>query len=159
VSRVAAALESCLRTVRIVLRPGQPNPTELPRIDDRHASRAAMVGIASALRRAETDAVLIAACDLPELAPRIVLALLANAPLGGAPEIVAPRGPEGPEPLLAIYRVSLLPELERRIAAEQFGLRRLFDERETHAIPTALLRELDPSLASLHNANRPEDLR
>ena len=156
--RVAAALQSCLCTVRVVLRPGQTNPTDLPRIDDQHAARAAMIGIASALRCAETDAVLVAACDLPELDPRIVLALLAQAPLGDSGEIVAPLGPGGPEPLLAIYRVSLLPELERRIAAEQFGLRSLFDARKTHAIPTALLRELDPSLASLHNVNRPEDL-
>ena len=98
VSRVAAALESCLRTVRIVLRPGQVNPTELPRVDDHHESRAAMVGIATALRRAETDAVLIAACDLPELAPRIVLALLANASVSGSAEIVAPQGPVGTPP-------------------------------------------------------------
>ncbi len=58
---------------------------------------------------------------------------------------MAPLGPNGPEPLIAIYRKALLPELERRIAAGALALQ-------------PLLREIDPQLAALRNVNRPEDL-
>lgn len=155
---VADALGACLAVVRVVLRPDQPEVLGLPRIDDAHELRAPIVGVAAALRACRAHAVLVAACDLPGLHPRFVLALLSQVPATGGPEIVAPVGPGGPEPLVAIYRADLLPELERRIAAGELALQSLLRERDTRRIPEALLREIDPDLAALRNVNRPEDL-
>jgi molybdopterin-guanine dinucleotide biosynthesis protein A len=157
-ARVADALGACVETVRIVLRSDQENPLALPRVDDAHPERAPIVGVAAALRACEADAVLVAACDLPGLQPRFVLALLAYVPTAGPPEIVAPLGARGPEPLVAVYRKSLLPELERRIAEGPLALQQLLRERDTRLVPEALLREVDPELESLRNVNRPEDL-
>ncbi len=69
-----------------------------------------------------------------------------------------PCGPRGPEPLLAVYRPRVLPEIERRIRAEDFSLRRLLGAVGTLEIPAAEVRKLDPSGDSLRNVNRPEDL-
>ncbi len=155
---VARALGECVETVSVVLRPEQRNPLGLPRVDDAHPERAPIVGIAAALRAAACEAVLIAACDLPGLHPRFLLALLAHVPAAGGPEIVAPVGPNGPEPLIAVYRSALLPEIERRIAAGDLGLQGLLRERDTRFVAESLLREIDPELGALRNLNRPEDL-
>jgi molybdopterin-guanine dinucleotide biosynthesis protein A len=157
--RVAAALGTCLERVRLVARPDALPELGLPCIVDRHAERAPLVGIAAALAACEASAVLVAACDLPEIDPRVLLALLALAPAQGGADIVAPLGPRGPEPLLAIYRPRLLPELERRIGRGELALQALLRDVNTLFIPEADLRALDPALASLRNLNRPDDLR
>jgi molybdopterin-guanine dinucleotide biosynthesis protein A len=155
---VASALGACVETVRIVLRPEQQNPLGLPRVDDAHPERAPIVGVAAALRACAAEAVLVAACDLPDLHPRFLLALLAHVPASGGPEVVVPRGPRGPEPLIAVYRKALLPELERRIGAGELALQALLRECDAHFVAESLLREIDPELAALRNVNRPEDL-
>jgi len=156
--RASRALSQCLERVCVVVRPGEPRPLPLPQIEDDHAARAPMVGVCAALQAARTDAVLVAACDMPEIQPQLVLALLALTPSRGGPEIVVPQGPDGPEPLLAVYRRSLLPTLRTRIAGDQFSLRALIRERDALRVPQTLLRRVDPELRSLRNVNRPEDL-
>ena len=156
--RVARALAACVERVRFVARSDALPQLGLPCIVDRHAERAPLVGIAAALSACDASAVLVAACDLPDVDPRVLLALLALAPAEGGADIVAPLGPRGPEPLLAIYRPRLLPELERRIARGELALQALLREANTLFVPEADLRALDPELASLRNLNRPEDL-
>ncbi len=156
--RVANALGECLARVRLVGKPGELPALGLETIEDRHAERAALVGVAAALAACEASAVLVAACDLVHLDPRIVLALLALAPVDGKADVIVPMGPRGAEPLLAIYRPRLLPELERRIAARDFALQKLLRDTNTLLIPEADLRALEPTLRSFTNANSPEDL-
>jgi molybdopterin-guanine dinucleotide biosynthesis protein A len=157
-TRVAAALGACLERVRFVARPDELPELGLECIVDRHAERAPLVGIAAALAACESSAVLVAACDLPDIDPRVLLALLALVPAEGGADVVAPLGPRGPEPLLAVYRPRLLPELERRIARGELALQSLLRAVNTVFVPEADLRALDPELASLRNLNRPEDL-
>jgi molybdopterin-guanine dinucleotide biosynthesis protein A len=156
--RVATALGTCLERVRCVARPGELPELGLPCIVDRHTERAPLVGIAAALSACEASAVLVAACDLPDIDPRVLLELLALAPTEAGADIVAPLGARGPEPLLAIYRPRLLPELERRIARGELALQALLRDVNTLYVPEADLRALDPELASLRNLNRPGDL-
>ncbi len=156
--RVAQALGACFARVRVVLRPGAPSPVALERIDDRRELRAPIVGIEAALSACEASAVLVAACDLPEIDPRVVLALAALVPAEGGADVVAPRGPRGPEPLLAIWRPRVLPEVARRIERGELALHALLGAVDTLYVPESDLRALDPELASLRNVNRPEDL-
>jgi molybdopterin-guanine dinucleotide biosynthesis protein A len=157
-TRVARALGTCVERVRVVSRPGEAPELGLECIVDRFAARAPLVGIAAALAACEASAVLVAACDLPDVDPRVLLALLALVPAEGGADIVAPLGPRGPEPLLAVYRPRLLPELERRIARGELALQALLRDVNTVFVPEADLRALDPELASLRTLNRPEDL-
>ena len=156
--RVARALSQCVERVRLIVRADTLPELGFPCVADRHEERAPIVGVAAALAACEASAVLVAACDLPEVSPRVLLALLALAPAEGGADIVAPLGPRGPEPLLAIYRPRLLPELERRIARGELALQALLRESDTLFVPEADLRALDPELASLRNLNRPEDV-
>ncbi len=158
IERVARALEACVCPVRVVLRPSTPCPLDLPRIDDAHEERAPIVGIHAALVACESSAVLVAAGDMPEIEPRLLLALLALVPAEAGADVVAPCGPAGPEPLLAVYRPRILPEIERRIEKGELSLRALLESVDTLLIPEAELRCIDPGLASLRNLNRPEDL-
>ncbi len=156
--RAARALEACVETVRLVLRPGMEPPVDRPVVFDGHQARAPLVGIAAALRACEASAVLVAACDQPELEPSLLLAMLAGMPALQGPEIVAAEGLDGPEVLPAVYAKRLLPELERRIAAGALSLRALLRDRDTLLVPADLVRALDPDLRSFRNLNHPHDL-
>jgi molybdopterin-guanine dinucleotide biosynthesis protein A len=158
VERVAAALGACVARVRIVCRPDGHRDAGFDRIEDRHAERAPLVGICAALRACEASAMVIAACDLPRIEPRIVLALAALVPVGGGPQIVAPVSERGPEPLLAVYRPSLVPEIEQRIARGELSLQALLLASDTLFVPAGALRAVDPGLLSFRNLNRPEDI-
>jgi molybdenum cofactor guanylyltransferase len=158
VERVASALGVCFERVRVVIRPGTQVPLARPAIEDRHAERGAMVGIAAALAAAEAPWVAVAACDLPFVEAAVLLALAALAPIDSEHDVVAPLGARGPEPLLALYRKRLLPELERRIATGELALHALLQPPRLLAVPEHDLRSVDPVLASLHNVNRPDDL-
>jgi molybdopterin-guanine dinucleotide biosynthesis protein A len=157
--RVADVLGACVARVRLVGKSGELPALGLETIVDRHPGRAPLIGVAAALAACEASGVLVAACDLVHLDARVALALLALAPVEGSADAIAPLGPNGPEPLLAIYRPRLLPELERRIARGELGLQALLREVSTLFIPEADLRALDPTLRSLTNANSPNDLR
>jgi molybdopterin-guanine dinucleotide biosynthesis protein A len=156
--RVARALGQCFARVRVVLRPGAPSPLALERIDDLRALRAPIVGVEAALAACRASAVLVAACDLPAIDPRLVLALAALVPAEGGADVVAPLGPRGPEPLLSIFRPRILPEVSRRIDRGDLSLQSLLAAVDALYVPESDLRALDPDLASLRNVNRPEDL-
>jgi molybdopterin-guanine dinucleotide biosynthesis protein A len=158
VERVARALSACMERVRVVVRPGQAAPSGLEPIEDAHEVRAPIVGLAAALGACESAAVLVAACDLPYLDPRVLLALLALVPADGGADVVLPVGPRGPEPLVAVWRPRVLPEIERRIARGAFALREAVDAVHALRVEEAELRALDPELRFLFNANHPGDL-
>jgi molybdopterin-guanine dinucleotide biosynthesis protein A len=157
--RVADALAACVDPVRVVVRPGAPAPVDLPRVEDRLPLRAALSGIHAALLACKAGAVLVAACDLPEIQPRLLLALLALTPSGDGAEVIVPTGPNGPEPLLAIYRPTVVPVIEKRVERGEHSLRGLLNEVRTLCVPLEHLRPFDPELRSFRNVNRPEDLR
>jgi molybdopterin-guanine dinucleotide biosynthesis protein A len=156
--RVADALAACVTPVRVVVRPGQAVPVDLPRIEDRLEVRAPVSGIHAALQACRASAVLVAACDVPELAPAFLLALLALVPARGGPDAVVPEGDDGPEPLVAVYRPAVIPTIEARVDRGDLSLRGLLDEIDTLRVPVEQLRPFDPALRSLRNVNRPEDL-
>jgi molybdopterin-guanine dinucleotide biosynthesis protein A len=148
IRRVADALSACVERVRLVTRPGADPPLELECITDRYSSRAPIVGIHAALTDCESTAVLVASCDI----------LLALVPVGNGHDVVAAVGSRGPEPLCAIYRPALLPEIARRIEVGELALAPLLRDSRALLIPEQELRALDPELRSFHNVNRPEDL-
>jgi molybdopterin-guanine dinucleotide biosynthesis protein A len=156
--RVARALATCVQTVRVVVRSGDKAPVNLPTIEDIHEVRAPIVGISAALRACESHAVLISACDLPQIEPRLLLLLLAAMPAQGGPEIVAPESARGPEPLLAIYRPTLIQRIDHHIRHNDLSLQKLLRDSDTYLVPEHVLREVDPELRSLRNINHPDDL-
>jgi molybdopterin-guanine dinucleotide biosynthesis protein A len=114
-----------------------------PVLNDGSEERAPIVGLAAALRAAETDLSVVLPTDMPLVSAQ-VLGMLADGAEGV--EAAVPR--TGPLP--GAYRKSALAVLERRIAAGDLALYRALEELET--------RVLDLDEALLANVNSPSEL-
>jgi molybdopterin-guanine dinucleotide biosynthesis protein A len=115
-----------------------PFPVE----DDGFDVRAPIAGVAAALRRAPTDLVVVLPTDMPAVTAKF-LVRLADAAVGEA--AVADTGP-----LPGAYRRSVLPVLERRIAAGELALRDALAELD--------VRVVTGNPEELANVNTVEDL-
>jgi molybdenum cofactor guanylyltransferase len=115
-----------------------------PVLDDGSDVRAAIVGVAAALRHAPDDVVVVLPTDMPGV-PAAYLRELARAVDDGA---VAAHAQTGPLP--AAYRRSALPVLERRIAAGELALRDAAAELGSRVV--------SGNLDALRNVNTADDL-
>jgi molybdopterin-guanine dinucleotide biosynthesis protein A len=111
--------------------------------DDGNELRAAIVGLAAALRLVETDLAVVVPTDTPFLTPAL-LRRLAEA----AKNVDAAIPQTGPLP--GAYRRSALPVLERQIEAGDLALHRALEQLTTRVV------ELDP--AALRNVNTASEL-
>lgn len=115
---------------------------------------AAYAGPLAALRAALTRLgrpVLFVACDLPFLSVNDLRAL-ATENLGDEAIVLADR--EGPQPLAALYRPSLLPRIDRLLGE---GRRAMHDLLGEIAYRSRLARTAHPGCPPLANINTPED--
>ncbi len=118
--------------------------------------RGPLAGLAVGLAdlRGVVDCGYVSACDTPLLRPDFVAAMIDS--LGDA-EIAVPFDGQFHHPLAAVYRVSVLPRIEELLAADRLRPVYLFEKCQTHEIPVADLRRVDPALDSLCNTNTPEE--
>lgn len=152
--RVVDRLRPHVREVLIGTNPALP-ARELAgtrTVADRVPGQGPLMGLASCLASSSSDRNLTVACDLPEIPAALVLRLLTEA---STCEAAVPRAANGNiEPLLAVYRRRLLPDIERFLAAGEGGLRPLLAERDVRYVR---LEEFGRS--DLPNLNTPEQLR
>lgn len=88
---------------------------DLPVVPDRARGRGPLMGILSCVASAAHEHCFVTACDIPELDPAFVLEILAQT---GEVDVVMPRLPDGrTEPLLAVYRRSIVPVAEDLLRA------------------------------------------
>ena len=143
----------------VVAAPDQALP-ELPPVVqvayDSTAYRGPLEGLATGLRAlgSRVDAVYASACDVPLLAPAFVGRMFE---LVGDHDVAVPYDGEYHHPLAAVYRATVLPKIERLLAADRLRPRFLFDEVDMLEVNVEQLRSVDPELATLKNLNRPED--
>jgi molybdopterin-guanine dinucleotide biosynthesis protein A/rhodanese-related sulfurtransferase len=130
--RVVAALEAAGAAEVLVIR------------DDDRPGNGPLGGIATALRLAAHDPVVILACDLPNAHPDGIRALLAA--LGDA-QVAMPAG----EPLHAVWRRSARPAVDAAIDRGTLAVKAALDHLEV-----VLVDGIDP--AWLLNVNEPADL-
>jgi molybdopterin-guanine dinucleotide biosynthesis protein A len=142
--RARRVLEEAFGTVLVLGKTKDALPLPFPVLDDGSEERAAIVGIAAALRQAQTDLCVVLPTDMPFVSAQLLRSLAEGA--DGADAAVVQTGP-----LPGAYRRAALPVLERRIAAGELALRDAVAELETRVITC------DERL--LRNVNTPEDLR
>lgn len=142
--RAHRTLAAAFGTVLVIGKTADALPLRFPVTDDGAETRAAVVGVAAALRLAGTDLCVIVPTDMPALDPDALRLLAAAAE--GVDAAVVQTGP-----LPGAYRRSALAVLERRIAAGDLALRGALVDLRTRVV------ELDEAL--LVNVNEPEDLR
>jgi molybdopterin-guanine dinucleotide biosynthesis protein A len=145
--------------VVVVAAPGQALPA-LPRevavARDVREGRGPLEGLAAGLQTlsGRADAVYASACDVPLLVPAFVDRMF---DLLDDFDAAVPFDDRHQHPLAAVYRPSVLPQVQKLLALDQLSLQRLFDEFRTRRVPVEELRAVDPELSTLKNVNDEED--
>ncbi|MHB1135833.1 MAG: formate dehydrogenase accessory sulfurtransferase FdhD [Coriobacteriia bacterium] len=160
VRRVAETAGSvCEHVVVVTNRPEAVEAAGLPRsvrvLTDEVAYQGPLGGLVTALAAAEDEWVLAVAADMPWLEPSVIRALW-DARNGA--QMVMPVGEKGPEPLLALYHVSCLPEARRVLASGRRRLIAIAASVKTVEVPLDSFKDVDPGLRSILNINTPEEL-
>jgi len=139
-----------------------PRLPELPPsvriVRDERPERGPLEGLAAGLRAqvGRVEAVFVTACDVPLLVPAVINLLFDEL---GEHAIAAPTDGRFAHPLSAVYRTSVLSEVERLLAADQLRARGILQMVAVREVPAERLRAVDPQLATLENLNTPEDYR
>jgi molybdopterin-guanine dinucleotide biosynthesis protein A len=145
--------------VVVVAAPTQSLP-DLPRnilvAHDTHEYRGPLEGIATGLRALadRADAVYATGCDVPLLVPAFVNRMFE---LLGDFDIAVPFDGQHHHPLAAVYRPTLLPQIDKLLGADRLRFRYLFDQVRTREILVENLRDVDPQLSTLENLNYEEN--
>jgi molybdopterin-guanine dinucleotide biosynthesis protein A len=159
VQRVVRLLGSVVRPIVVVAAPGQELPELPPEVlvarDEREA-RGPLEGLLAGLSEIgeQAEAVYATSCDVPLLARGFVRGMIERLEEF---EIVVPVEEGYAHPLAAVYRTSVLPQIQELLAQDQLRPAFLFDRVRTQRVPVEELRLADPPLATLRNLNRPED--
>jgi molybdopterin-guanine dinucleotide biosynthesis protein A len=136
-------LGEAFERVLAVGKAGDALPLPFPVLDDGRDERAAIIGVAAGLRLAGTELCVVLPTDTPFVTADLLHSLAAAAE--GVDAAVVQTGP-----LPGAYRRSVLPVLERRIAAGELALRLALKEVDVRIV------DVDEDL--LRNVNTPGDL-
>jgi molybdopterin-guanine dinucleotide biosynthesis protein A len=157
--RVVRLMSGVTRPVIVVAAPGQV-PSRLLAdvrvVHDRREGRGPLEGMLAGLAAlaGESQAAYVTSCDVPLLVPRFVermVELLADH------DVAVPWVDCLHHPLAAVYRPSVIPQIESLLAADRLRPVYLYEHVKTRLVTADELREVDPALATLRNINRPED--
>lgn len=96
----------------------------------------------------------VSSCDVPFLRPAWIRRLVE---LLGDYDICVPRFGGYHHPLSAVYRLSVLPLIQRLLQADRLRPVFLFEEANTRIVEPNELADVDPSMESLRNVNTPEE--
>lgn len=139
-TRIAQLLGTLFEDVLLV-GDGAPHGAPGRRVEDRAGPASALRGLVTALEAAGAPRVLVVRCDLANLSPDILLALVA----WPEADAVVPRDRRGDHPLCAIYaRDAVLPPARAALAARDLELSSLLAAVETHTPDPADLARVDP---------------
>jgi molybdopterin-guanine dinucleotide biosynthesis protein A len=162
-ARVVRLLGEACRPIVVVAAAGQELP---PDVDarggsvivarDRHEGRGPLEGLLAGLSAlpAGVDAAYVTGCDVPFLAPAFVRRMYE---LLGDNSIAVPVVDGFQHPLAAVYRPTLVEVIEALLATDRRAPKHLFDTVPTRRVTASELIDVDPSLATLENLNRPEE--
>jgi molybdopterin-guanine dinucleotide biosynthesis protein A len=158
--RVVRILSSVVEPVVVVAAPGQELPAlpgSIEVVRDRTRGRGPLEGLAAGLERLRergTDAAYASSTDVPFLEPQFVRRMI---DLLGDSMIAVPRVDERHHPLAAVYRVAVLAEIDRLLAASRLRPLFLFERVDTRVVEADELHPADPKLHTLRNVNTPEE--
>ncbi len=133
------------------LRPDSPSCASAPHVrvvEDEEPGLGPLGGLLAGLKAARHDACAVVACDIPDI-DKALLRSLAEAAADA--EIAVPVGPSGLyEPLFAVYRRSIIPEIESLLGRGERSLLPLYE-----TCRTAVVRFDEPG--RIRNLNTRED--
>jgi molybdopterin-guanine dinucleotide biosynthesis protein A len=123
---------------------------------DEREARGPLEGLRAGLKAlpSSVDAAYVTSCDVPLLVPAFVTHMLA---LLGEHDIAVMEIDGFTHPLSAVYRRSVLPEVESLLAQDRLRPVFLFDAVKTRRVSPDEMRVADPDLRTLRNLNTRED--
>ncbi|KIX15215.1 molybdenum cofactor guanylyltransferase [Dethiosulfatarculus sandiegensis] len=124
-------------------------------IADRWPGQGPLAAIATALMDTEAQEILVMPVDMPLVDPSLLRLIIERSPGQSA---VAPMGPRGPQPLLALYRRSCLPHALRLLEQGERRPRIFLKLLKAGLISWQEVQDLDPKGTGFLNINFPEDL-
>lgn len=142
--QVAAVVHEVVGNVAVIGAPELYGDLVQPIYPDKIPGCGPIGGIYTALSVSAADWNLVVACDMPAVSAAALQALMQPEADGGKDCVMA-AGPEGPEPLCALYHRRCLAALDRAIRDKRFKMRDLVPELK------AELRAVEP--AALANLN------
>lgn len=156
--RVVRLVRPLVEVVCVVAATDQELPVLPPEVllaYDRRPERGPLEGLAAGLAAlgGQVDAAYVTSCDVPLLVPAFVERMF---DLLEQNDIAVPVDGRFHHPLAAVYRTSVLGEIERLLAADRLRPVYLFENAPTRHVPVDELRDVDPDLDSLENLNHPE---
>jgi molybdopterin-guanine dinucleotide biosynthesis protein A len=158
-ARTVRLLSQTIDKVFVVGAVGQVLPPLPPNVrvcfDEREANgplEGLRVGL-SAIRDV-ADAAFVTGCDTPLLVPAFVTCEI---DLLGDHDAAVPKIDGFYHPLAAVYRTTVIPEIDTLIAAGRMRPTYLFDRVSTCELTEAELRAVDPQLDTLRNLNQRAD--
>jgi molybdopterin-guanine dinucleotide biosynthesis protein A len=159
--RVVRLLSQVVERQKIVIvaAPDQqlpPLPTDIAVARDRCPGRGPLEGLSAGLNAllGKVDAVYATSCDVPLLVPAFVTLMFE---LLDDYDIAVPCEADQYHPLAAVYRLTVLKDVQELLSGDQLRPRFLFDRVKTRSVSIDDLRNIDPELQTLLNLNHPDD--
>lgn len=152
---IVRRLQPLFDEVVVVAAPGQQLPSMPVRVvHDEVAYQGPVGGICYGLQAAAGEFGFVTSCDSAFVSPALISYLLS---LRDDWDVVVPRWEDRLQPLLAVYRKTVVPHLQRQLANGELRPVHLFDKVRTRYVTEDEIRRLDPDGESFFNMNRPED--
>jgi molybdopterin-guanine dinucleotide biosynthesis protein A len=147
IEHVLAGIDGLFAEVLVSVAPGRPYDfLSHPQIPDPAEGFGPLAGMLAGLKAARFDPAFVLACDIPAVDRGFISDLITAAE---GYDIAVPRTSKGLEPLLAIYRKSTIPHIERLLAEGKRSVLDLYPLCRTNVFDIG-----DP--AWLRNINTPE---
>lgn len=134
--------------------PGQYEFLPCRKVPDLIPGAGALSGIHSGLRHSGNPFIFAVACDMPYLNDDLVRHL---AGLADAGDVVIPEGPDGLEPLHALYGRECLAAIEESLAGGNKRIVSFFHQVKIVKLVADQIAQFDSSFASFSNINTPEE--
>ena len=138
--------------------PPLPQIPEIIVTRDEREQRGPLEGLRAGLKALpdSVDAAYMTSCDVPLLVPGFVTRMIE---LLGDHDIAVMEIDGFAHPLSAVYRRSVLPQVEALLAQDKLRPVFLFDAVRTRRVQPEEMISVDPELRTLRNLNTPEDYR
>ena len=151
--RVVRLLGEVVDDIVVVGRGAQEYP-QLPEnvriVHDEVEDKGPLGGLATGLKATRADAVYVTGCDVPFMKTAVVDLLFERL---GDNEIAVTEAEGFLHPLTAVYRVGVLPIVERLLAKDRLRPAYLFDQVPTERVHEEDIYPVDPGLNTLNNLN------
>jgi len=153
------AIERMRRVSNDVFVVGSSDAINLPVqvLSDKISGVGPLAGVHSALSHSTTEWNLVLAVDLPLITPEMLI-WLTDVQADPSQIAIVPRAKSRLQPLCAVYRRDVLPEIEGALTLKESSIHRLLERLSTRIIEEEQLIAAGFSPEMFLNVNTPEDL-